>query len=337
MNVRHALGEYPVNFVNGIEKLVRSLPEDSVVITDGNVARHYGKLMHNPIVIEPGEGSKSPSAWAELQSSLARRGVSRKTTLVAFGGGVIGDLAGFVAATYMRGIPLIQVPTTLLAMVDSSVGGKVGIDLVEGKNLVGAFYPPKAVVIAPDTLNTLPEREFRNGMAEVWKYAFALDAALIPMLTPRLAAGAPELASIIERCIAIKADVVQEDEFETRGVRAKLNFGHTIGHAIERLTGYGPVLHGEAISAGMVVETRLGEILGMTPKGTAGRVMECLRLEGLPTTSSVLENTDAMIAAMRTDKKASAGKMAFSLLEGIGNCKLVENVEEGAVRAAMSA
>jgi 3-dehydroquinate synthase len=252
--------------------------------------------------------------------------------VIAFGGGVIGDLAGFAAASYMRGVPLIQVPTTLLSQVDSSVGGKVGIDLPEGKNLAGAFYPPAVVHICREVLDTLSERQMRNGMAEVWKYGFIMDPKLLPQLPPK----ADALQEVIRRCTELKAQIVEDDEYETRGSRAILNFGHTVGHAIEQVTGYGPVLHGEAISIGMVIESHLGERLGITKAGTTEQISTHLSDYGLPTKMAPALDIDQLVHAMRRDKKAEAGSLAFSLLTKIGECKLIKGVPEGEVRAALA-
>jgi 3-dehydroquinate synthase len=331
VRVTHRNGSYDVSFTN-LDDALKSVPSDSLFITDENVDRYYGsRLPSRPVVVPPGEASKSVERWSAIQSILASRKTSRKATVVAFGGGVIGDLAGFVAATYMRGVPFVQIPTTLLSQVDSSVGGKVGIDLPEGKNLVGAFYPPTAVYICPETLDTLPERELKNGMAEVWKYGFILDAELVAQIEKR-----DDREGIIRRCIELKRQVVEADEYETTGERAKLNFGHTVGHAIEKLSGYGSILHGEAISIGMVAEAALGEAIGLSEAGTRELVEECLRSEGLPTTSLLLRNVDMLIETMRGDKKATSGRLAFSLLRRIGVCELVENVPEGDVRAVLS-
>lgn len=329
MIVKHSGGSYEIAF-SSLGQALAALPGDCHVVTDSNVERLYGAQFRErfPVhVVTPGEASKSVEQWAILNASLARSGASRSTTVVALGGGVVGDLAGFVAASYMRGIGLVQIPTTLLAQVDSSVGGKVGIDLPEGKNLVGAFYPPKQVFVCDDVLDTLDERQTRNGMAEVWKYGFILDRELIDALQSQKL-GRSEL---VRRCIDLKRQVVEMDEHERTGERAKLNFGHTVGHAIEKATGYGPVLHGEAISIGMVVEARLGELIGVTPDGTAATVEECLHSEGLPTTSIVLRKSDMLIEAMRGDKKARGGRLAFSLLDAIGSCRLVQDVPEDAV------
>ncbi len=334
ITVRHRFGSYDIRFLT-LPEAVAELPGDAVVITDHNVGRLYGERFApdiRSIAVTPGEQSKNAASWAWLQSQLAIAKTSRATSVVAFGGGVVGDLAGFVAATYMRGVPLIQIPTSLLAQVDSSVGGKVGIDLPEGKNHVGSFYPPQAVLICVDVLGTLPEREFRNGMAEVWKYGFILDAGLVDLLRTRNF----EVIDIVRRCVELKRDVVEADEFETLGERAKLNFGHTVGHAIEKLTGYGPVLHGEAISIGMVVEAAIGEAIGLTERGTGRVIEECLGSQGLPTTSIVLRDVEAFIEAMRHDKKARAGRLAFSLLTTVGRCKLIEDVPEKDVRTVLA-
>lgn len=334
MRIRHSQGEYAIDFIPTVENLFAELPENAVVITDQNVGGHYRP--DREIAVPPGERSKSVETWADLQSSLTRLGASRRTTIVALGGGVVGDLAGFVAATYMRGVPLIQAPTSLVAMVDSSVGGKVGIDLPEGKNLVGAFHPPERVLIATETLQTLPRAEFINGMAEVWKYAFILDPDLGRRLAERESPQSLDPA-LIERCVDLKRQVVEADEFETGGERAKLNFGHTVGHALEKVANYEGIRHGEAIAVGMVVESRLAERLGLAQTGLAGRVEQCLQAEGLPTASVGLGNVEALMRAMRTDKKASEGRLAFSLVMREGECALVENVPESDVRAVLEA
>jgi 3-dehydroquinate synthase len=237
----------------------------------------------------------------------------------------------------MRGVRFIQIPTSLLAQVDSSVGGKVGIDLDCGKNLVGAFYPPIEVRLAEGALTHLPLRQFVNGMGEVWKYGAIMDAALFAQLLqkpPRPNDG--NLSEIVRRCIALKAYVVQEDEFETTGLRAILNFGHTVAHAVEILTGYGPVLHGEAVAIGMVAESKLGERIGVTKSGTTSILQDALVSQGLPIYHEVLEDWESMLSAMRRDKKVVGGRLAFSLLTEIGGCKLIEGVDEADVRSVLS-
>lgn len=339
MRIHHRNGGYEVRF-ESVQAAFSALPADVRIITDANVAKHYGELLsaHPHFAATPGEPSKSLKCYGDVLSWLAASKASRRTTVCAFGGGVVGDLAGFAAATFMRGVPFYQIPTTLLAQVDSSVGGKVGIDLAEGKNLAGAFYPPTGVSIAIETLSTLPDRQFTNGMAEVWKYGFIMDRDLIQaLLAETWHARHPDLPRIVGRCIELKAQVVEADEYENTGLRAILNFGHTIGHAIEWVTGYGALLHGEAISVGMVAEARLGEKLGVTRCGVSEQVREYLQGQGLPVTHDSLGMEDELLTAMRGDKKAAGGNLAFSLLTDIGGCKLIEHVPEDVVKKALQA
>lgn len=338
MTISHSKGTYEIR-TTSISEALTNLPEDSYVVTDSRVANLYGNLVRAqvPLMAVPeGEHSKSLEHYGVLLNWLAKSGASRNSTVVALGGGVVGDLAGFAAASYMRGIRTIQVPTTLLAQVDSSVGGKVGIDLPAGKNLAGAFWPPVEVLIPLDALKTLDQRQFKNGMAEVWKYGLIMDAPLFNEL--RKAALGPNdnrLAAVINRCIELKAQVVSEDEFETTGKRAILNFGHTVGHAIEHVSGYGPILHGEAIAAGMIIEARLGELLGLTPSGTSETIAESFSDLNIPAASLYNQDSAALLAAMRRDKKAERGSLAFSLLTQVGACKLVKDVAESDVNAAL--
>ncbi len=257
----------------------------AVVITDENVERPHGLraaegLARNSttvdlVVIEPGEQSKCVATAAELWEKLLDLGADRKTVIVAVGGGVIGDLAGFVAATYARGIRFFQVPTSLLAQVDSSVGGKVGINLPAAKNMVGAFLQPRGVLIDLATLATLPDPEYRAGLGEVVKYGVILDAALFELLednSDKLLRRDPEvLRHVIARCCRLKADIVEQDEREVTGLRAVLNYGHTIGHAVESLSGYGTLLHGQAVAIGMVCASRLAERLGRIDASVVAR------------------------------------------------------------------
>lgn len=329
MIVRHSGGSYAVATTT-LSDALSNLPSDAAILTDANVANVAILPKGVPaLVMPPGEATKSLAQFGAALGWLARIGASRRTTVVALGGGVVGDLAGFVAAAYMRGVPCLQIPTTLLAMVDSSVGGKVALDLPEGKNLAGAFWPPCEVRIPLDALDALPERQRTNGLAEVLKYGFIMDE---PLLESDFEG---DLREVVLRCVALKAQVVEEDEHETTGRRAILNFGHTVGHAIERLTGYGPVLHGEAIAVGMTVEAALGERLGISPPGTAERVRDVLARHGLPTTHPTLGEPDAMLATMRGDKKAVGGNLAFSLLTRVGDCKLFPSVPEDDVRRAL--
>lgn len=338
LEIRHSGGTYAVEWLS-LRELSASLPTEAFVITDENVYAAHPALFEGRqcLVLPPGEHQKSLETYTRILHWLADIPARRDSTLVAFGGGVIGDLVGFAAASYMRGIRLLQVPTTLLAQVDSSVGGKVGIDLPAGKNLVGAFYPPHHVFIAPEVLRTLPPRQFTNGMAEVWKYGFIRDAAFVDNLEQSPThAKSENLAQIIETCVRHKAEVVEADEFEQLGIRATLNFGHTIGHALEKLDGYAHILHGEAIAVGMVVEAELGQRLGVTTAGTRDRVEQCLRAQGLPTSHPLTREVEAMLAAMGADKKADRSGLAFSLLTEIGGCKLVRGVPESDVRALLN-
>lgn len=339
MRVHHRGGSYEVLFASAREVFDAIRPEH-FVITDENVSRLWGHgLAAKTLVLPAGEETKSICEFEHACRWLAEHGASRKSLVVAFGGGVIGDLAGFVASAYMRGVPLLQVPTTLLAQVDSSVGGKVGIDLPEGKNLVGAFYPPSEVIVSPEFLSTLDDREFRNGAAEVWKYGAILDPNLLadlessPLDQAMLASeeGRLRCTDIIRRCIELKQSVVERDEFETTGLRAILNFGHTVGHAIEKEQAYRGLKHGEAISVGMVVECRLGEALGITSVGLGSRLEHGLASQGLPTRLPKDLQAASLLDAMRLDKKAWDGNLAFSLLEDAGACKLVQDVPESCV------
>lgn len=333
IRVQHRLGTYPVCFVSN-DQVFAGFTDQDITVTDSNLVSCYPDLIprDNRIIIEAGEKSKNLAVYESVCQQLHRARANRKSRIFAFGGGVVGDLAGFVSATYMRGVELVQVPTSLLAMVDSSVGGKVGIDTEYGKNLLGSFWPPSEVRISVDTLNTLPEREFVNGMAEVWKYGFIGNRPLLEHLP--VSPGEP-IREIIQACVKQKAEVVQADEFETNGLRATLNFGHTIGHAIEAVAGYGTILHGEAIAIGMVLETRLGETLDITKAGVAEVVKSKLEAQGLPVDLPKHLNPDDLIASMKGDKKVSGRNLAFSLLEDVAVCKLYEDVPENAVRQVL--
>jgi 3-dehydroquinate synthase len=269
-------------------------------------------------------------------SDLAKRQIPRTGVVVAVGGGVIGDLAGFVAATYLRGINFVQVPTTLLAMVDSSVGGKTGVNLPEGKNLVGAFHQPKLVVADLDTLKTLPAKEFAAGMAEVIKYGAIKDKALFDRVARGVKPEDKDLDEIVEKCVAIKARIVEQDEFETKGERALLNFGHTIGHAIEKATEYKTYLHGEAISLGMRAAAWLSVWQAGLPEADAHRIEAALIANALPVTLKPEVDRAAILSALGNDKKvASDGKNRWVLLERIGtatsNWELPADVVERAI------
>lgn len=310
---------------------------DATVITDENVFNLYGSSFDpaQVIVLPPGEQSKSMEWFGFVLEQLAERKLTRRSRVVAFGGGVVGDLAGFVASAYMRGISYLQIPSTLMAQVDSSIGGKVGIDLKAGKNLAGAFYPPSQVFVCPELLRTLDTRQFNSGMAEVWKYSFISGKPDRGVLgRDPIGKDSSELAEIVQQCINVKAAIVQEDEFETGGARATLNFGHTVGHAIETATDYRGYFHGEAISIGMVAEAKLGENVGVTKPGTSEVVRECLAAQGLPTEMPDIDPI-LMFEAMRRDKKRKGNGLSFSLLIELGECKLVEDVCEPEVERAL--
>lgn len=291
------------------------------------------------VVVKSGERSKRWETVARCHDQLAAARLERRSFVVALGGGVVGDLAGFVAATYLRGVPFVQVPTTLLAQVDSSVGGKVGINLQAGKNLVGAFHQPRLVLCDLDALGTLPGREFRAGLAEVIKYGVIADGAMFRRLERGmdriLARDARELAWVVARSCQVKASVVGQDETET-GLRAILNFGHTIGHGLEAISSYGRWLHGEAISVGQVMASRLSvERMGM-PAADADRVRALLAHAGLPVETQLSAAQAARLAqAMQLDKKVVGGEVRFVLARRIGEVAWGQAVPVDRVLALM--
>ncbi len=302
------------------------------VISDRNVARRFAKpalaslaragFAPALVITGAGETAKSLKSVQHCYAQLACHRLERKSFVVALGGGVVGDLAGFVAATFLRGLPFVQVPTSLLAQVDSSVGGKVGVNLRAGKNLVGAFHQPRLVLCDLDTLRTLPERELRAGLAEVIKYGIIYDAKLFQRLErglPHLLAREQQvLAAVIARCCEIKAAVVGQDETEA-GLRAILNFGHTIGHALEAISRYGRYLHGEAIAIGQVAAARLSaDLLGL-PQGQLQRIENVFQQAGLPTQVKLNSpQRKRLLGAMKLDKKVSGGEIKFVLARKIG-------------------
>ena len=306
-----------------LEKLKRALP--GIRVTE--------------VVIPDGEQSKSWQTLNRLFDQLLKARCGRDALVIALGGGVVGDLAGFAAAIYQRGVPFIQVPTTLLAQVDSSVGGKTAINHALGKNMIGAFHQPVAVISDVATLDTLPERELRSGLAEVIKHGFALDASFVDWLESNvekiLRRDHGALAHAIRRSCELKARIVAADEREA-GERALLNFGHTFGHAIEAGTGYGTWLHGEAVAAGMVMAAELSALMGQLKKNEVSRVRELLKRAGLPVSGPALA-PERMLELMALDKKAAKGKTRFVLLESLGRAALRSDVDEKAVRAAIVA
>ena len=291
------------------------------------------------IVIPDGEQAKSWQTLNHVFDALLKGRCGRDTLVIAVGGGVVGDLAGFAAAVYQRGVPFIQVPTTLLAQVDSSVGGKTAINHALGKNMIGAFHQPRAVISDVATLDTLPDRELRSGLAEVIKHGFALDAAFVAWLESNvekiLGRDHGTLAHAIRRSCELKARIVAEDELES-GSRALLNFGHTFGHAIETGTGYGAWLHGEAVAAGMVMAAELSLLMGQLKKNEVSRVRNLLKRAGLPVAGPALA-PQQLIELMALDKKAAKGSTRFVLLEGIGRAALRADVDPAAVREAIVA
>lgn len=289
------------------------------------------------IIVENGEGAKRFGNLERICSELARAGVDRSGCVFAFGGGVVGDLAGFSAASYMRGIDFCQVPTTLLAMVDSSVGGKTGINIPEGKNLVGGFHQPRAVFIDTAFLDTLPPREFSAGMAEIIKTGMLGDAAFfgeLERLDPPLSPSHPMMPEVVAHCCRMKAAVVADDECENKkdGGRALLNLGHTFAHAVENTAGYGKYLHGEAVGLGLLLACRMSERLGMLAHSETERVERVLRAYSLPLKLREPISPDALMEAARHDKKTLAGASRFVLLEGIGRAVVKSGVPDSLAR-----
>jgi 3-dehydroquinate synthase len=319
------------------------------IITDTDVGRRFAKPAFNSlaragfspalIVVPAGETTKNLKMVQTCYERLAAHRLERKSFVVALGGGVVGDMAGFVAATYLRGIAFVQVPTTLLAQVDSSVDGKVGVNLKAGKNLVGAFYQPRLVLCDLDTLKTLPDRDFRTGLAEVIKYGVIYDAKLFALLErdlPKLLRRESQsLASIIARCCEIKAEVVSRDETEG-GQRAILNFGHTVGHAIEVVSNYGGFLHGEAISIGQITAAKISNRVLNLPKRDVRRIENLFQRAGLPTRIKLNSvQRRKLFAVMRLDKKVSGGEIKFVLAKRIGKVLWGRQVPEVYIREAL--
>jgi len=290
-------------------------------------------------VLPSGENQKCLDSAAKLFDQLVNIHADRKTMVLAFGGGVVGDLAGFVAATFNRGLNLFMVPTTLLSMVDSSVGGKVGINHPKGKNLIGAFHQPVGVAIDINVLRSLPDREFRSGLAEIVKYGMIMDAELFAFLESN-AAGILErkpelLIKIIKRSCELKAQVVEQDEREEKGLRAILNFGHTFAHAFETIGGYGSWLHGEAVAAGMVCANKISLKRGMIDASTASRMVALLKAFNLPTAPPDLSSS-ALLEVMRSDKKSVRGSLRFILATKLGAVALFDDVTEENVKGVLS-
>ena len=319
----------------------------AAIVTNDRVAPLYlskvgkalGTARITEIVLPDGEQTKSWQTLNGVFDALLKARCGRDTLIVALGGGVIGDLAGFAAAVYQRGVEFVQVPTTLLAQVDSSVGGKTAINHALGKNMIGAFHQPRAVISDVATLDTLPERELRSGLAEVIKHGFALDASFIEWLESNvekiLEKDREALAYAVRRSCELKARIVAEDERES-GVRALLNFGHTFGHAIEAGTGYGAWLHGEAVAAGMVMAAELSALMGHLKKTEVARLRDLLQRAGLPVAGPALA-PERLMELMELDKKAAKGRTRFVVLEAIGRAALRSGIDDAAVRGAIVA
>ena len=352
VQVRSAAGAYRVLYGRGL--IARAGAQIAALrghtgvflLTSPRVARHWrGRLeaglgsanRRGTILFDDREPAKSPATAEKLCRQLVRAGADRRALLVAAGGGVVGDVAGFVAATYLRGVGLVHIPTTLVAQVDSAIGGKTGVNLPEGKNLVGAFYPPQLVLADPETLATLPRREFRSGLYEMIKYGVISDPRLFIFLEKnieRLAAREPgALDFAILRCIRAKAAVVGRDERES-GLREMLNFGHTFAHAFETATAYRRYLHGEAVGWGMIAAARLAERAGLFPASQAQRVEDLVHRVGpLPALSA--HAPENLMAIMGADKKTRGGKLRFVLPDRIGRVETVSGIPTRLVRGVL--
>lgn len=322
----------------------------AVAITDSNLKTTHAQIVTENlaqagilcdlVTIPAGEGSKAIGIVEQIWNELLAVKADRKTVVIAIGGGVVGDLAGFVAATYARGVPLIQIPTTLLAQVDSSVGGKVGINLPGAKNMAGAFWQPTRVIIDPMVLHTLPDREYHAGLAEVIKYGVIMDADFFALLEDHVEdihnRDPDFLKTIISRCCELKAQVVEQDERETTGLRAILNYGHTFCHAFESVTQYGRFLHGEAVAIGMMCAAHLAASMGRVDQQFIARQAALLSACNLPLSVSDLD-LDELLAAMQHDKKVEHGKLRFILPTKMGHVELVDDVDTDLVRASLTA
>lgn len=336
--------------LNGIGDQLKSLhlSPKIAVVSNPTVFSLYGEQVANSIreagfdlltvTIPDGEEFKNLATLQQIYNDLLRYKLDRKSALVALGGGVVGDITGFAAATYMRGIAYIQIPTTLLAQVDSSVGGKTGVDHELGKNMLGAFWQPGLVWIDVDTLQTLPMRQLLAGLAEVIKYGIIYDSEIFEFLESNkdriLNLDKDALIHIIKRSCEIKATVVSQDEREA-GLRAILNYGHTIGHAIETVTGYTKFLHGEAVAIGMHLEARLAEMLNLIDGVQASRIKSLIDSYGLPSEKPADIKPQSVFLSMQLDKKAVAGEMKFILPEKIGNVRIQKNIPEKSIREVL--
>lgn len=348
LTVRAPSGSYPIYLGAGLRWRLADLGAPYglrgrvvVVSSEGLAAEHARAVTERLpkatlLTIPDGEAAKNLATVERLYTQLIEAGIQRDGTMLALGGGVLGDTAGFAAASYLRGIRFVQMPSTLLAMVDSSVGSKVGINLQQGKNLIGAFLPPAAVILDPELLETLPPIEWRCGMAEVIKHGLLADEELLaPRLLQEGRPAANDMPELLRRALRVKIEVVEADPYE-RGQRAHLNLGHTFAHAIERVSGY-RWKHGEAVAVGTLAAARLSERLGRCEAGLAARVEEALARTGLPRRLDEEMTARALYTAMATDKKWVGGRSRFVLLRGIGRPEIVWDVPEGEVLAVLRA
>ncbi|MBX3114027.1 MAG: 3-dehydroquinate synthase [Fimbriimonadaceae bacterium] len=338
VEVKSGTDQYTVQQTR-LQSVIEQVSSRDMIITDTNVLACYPALSNSKgqiISIPAGEESKSFVQYEAVVEQIFQAGFLRNGTVFAIGGGVVGDLAGFVAATVHRGVRLVQVPTSLLAMVDSSVGGKVGIDLSYGKNLLGSFYNPASVYIDPTVLQTLPTEHFQNGMAEVIKYGWILDVELLEILKKEnFSVNSHNLEEIVFRCVALKRDVVEADFTEKSGLRAILNFGHTVGHALEAQAEYKNLLHGQAIAVGMVAEVAIANELGLSQIRTQD-VESLFQQYQLPIRPTSYVNIDQLISLMLGDKKSTGNGIAMSLVLEPGQCKLVDNIDPALVRRVLA-
>ncbi len=345
-------GRYPVWVGDGILplfglELARREVRRAALLTHPRLWRLYGEgavrcwrawdVEVVPVLVPPGERTKSIAGAARVYARMAQAGMDRTCAVVSLGGGVVGDLGGFVAGTYMRGVRFFQAPTTLLAQVDASVGGKAAVNAA-ARNLVGVFWQPQAVVADVATLRTLPARELRAGLAECVKHGAVRDAELLEWTDRELAAllrrRADRLSELVARNVAVKAEVVRQDEREEGGVREVLNFGHTVAHALEAATGYRLYLHGEAVAVGLVAEAELGQRLGVTDPAVPGLLRSLLERAGLPTRLPAVP-AQSLVEFMRLDKKTRAGRLRFSLVEDLGRARTGVEVSEEVVAAVL--
>ncbi|MFC1548533.1 3-dehydroquinate synthase [Candidatus Omnitrophota bacterium] len=339
-------------------KVIKQLPEliksmgftgPVVVITDNVVKKKTGKLtrpvlkkLSNEVIfisVPATERSKSISVFQDTVQKISKKTKTHKPLVIALGGGVVGDLAGFVAASYRRGVPLIQIPTTLLAQVDSSVGGKVGVDLPEAKNLVGAFYQPTAVLMDPDFISTLPQRQVRNGMAEVIKYGIIKSASLFGYLEENMhklmSLDKKTLEKVIYECVKIKARVVEKDEFDRKDIRIALNFGHTLGHAIEAASAYSKMYnHGESIALGMLMASEIALKLDMIKRNDLERIKDLIKGARLPAHAKKVSPKE-IIKSHKYDKKFTKGGNRFVLPRKIGSVEVIEDIPELLIRTVL--